>query len=105
MIRVVLFIVFAASTSVAACTTAPDVQVSAFIATHTYALSTPIQRLVADPAAKAVLDRELPGLTTHERYDQFKGMSLLALKPFSGGLINDERLSAVDVGLKALVAP
>lgn len=88
-----------------ACMATPGNQATGQVAMHTYALSTPIQRLVADPAAKAVLDRELPGLTTHERYDQFKGMSLLALKPFSGGLITDERLSAVDAGLKALVAP
>ncbi|MET4682229.1 hypothetical protein [Brevundimonas faecalis] len=67
-----------------------------------FTLDTPIQRLVADPAAKAVLDRELPGLTTHERYEQFKGISLKTLQPFSGGLISDERMRAVEAGLKAL---
>lgn len=72
-------------------------------AAHT--LDTPIERLAADPAARAVLDRELPGLTTHERYDQFKGMSLKALKPFSGGMITDERLAAVEAALRALVRP
>ncbi len=73
-------------------------------ATPVFTLDTPIQSLVADPAAKAVLDRELPGLTTHDRYEQFKGLSLKALKPFSGGLISDERLQAVEAGLKALKA-
>ena len=70
-----------------------------------FTLDTPIQQLVADAGAKAVLDRELPGLTTHARYEQFKGMSLKALKPCSGGLISDERLQAVETGLKALNAP
>ncbi len=73
-------------------------------ATPVFTLDTPIQSLVADPAAKAVLDRELPGLTTHDRYEQFKGLSLKGLKPFSGGLISDERLQAVEAGLKALKA-
>ncbi len=103
MIRILcgLFAVLGAG----ACMATLGNQATERVATHIYTLSTPIQRLVADPAAKAVLDRELPGLTTHERYDQFKGISLLVLKPFSGGLITDERLSAVDAGLKALGAP
>ncbi len=70
-----------------------------------FTLDTPIRLLVADAAAKAVLDRELPGLTTHRHYEQFKGMSLRGLKPFSGGLISDERLQAVEAALKALSAP
>lgn len=74
----------------------------AVAAMSVFTLDTPIERLVADPAARAVLDRELPGLTTHDLYGQFKGMSLKALKPFSDGLITDERLAAVEAGLKAL---
>ncbi|PZT99035.1 MAG: hypothetical protein DI624_06475 [Brevundimonas sp.] len=70
--------------------------------TPAFTLDTPIERLVADPRARAVLNRELPGLTTHDRYDQFKGMSLKALKPFSGGLITDARLEAVRRGLAEL---
>ncbi len=67
-----------------------------------FTLDTPIERLVAHPGARAVLDRELPGLTTHARYEQFKRMSVKAFKPFSGGLITDARLAAVERGLAAL---
>lgn len=67
-----------------------------------FTLDTPIERLVANPRARAVLDRELPGLTAHDRYNQFKGMSLKALKPFSGGLLTDQRLAAVEAALAAL---
>ncbi|ATQ43885.1 hypothetical protein [Caulobacter mirabilis] len=67
-------------------------------------LDTPIAKLVADPAAKGLLDRELPGLTTHAYYEQFKGLTLKALQPMSGGLISDDRLKAVEAGLKALNA-
>jgi hypothetical protein len=74
-------------------------------ASNAFTLNTPIQALAADQGARAVLDRELPGLTTHESYEQFKGMSLKALMPLSGGLITDERLAAVEAGLRALGAP
>ena len=69
-----------------------------------FTLDTPIEALAADAGARAVLDRELPGLIGHERYEQFKAMSLKALKPFSGGLVTDERLAAVEAGLAALAA-
>ena len=67
-----------------------------------FTLDTPIRTLAADPRVRVVLDRELPGLTTHARYEQFKGMSLKALKPLSGGMITDQRLAAVEASLKAL---
>lgn len=72
---------------------------------NAFTLNTPIQALAADQGVRAVLDRELPGLTTHESYERFKTMSLRALKPFSGGLITDERLAAVEAGLRALGTP
>ncbi len=74
-------------------------------ASNAFTLNTPIQALAADQGARAVLDRELPGLTTHESYDQFKGMSLKTLMPLSGGLITDERLDAVEAGLRTLGTP
>nr|WP_316629457.1 hypothetical protein [uncultured Brevundimonas sp.] len=64
-----------------------------------FTLDTPIEVLAADAGARAVLERELPGLIGHERFDQFKAMSLKALKPFSGDLITDERLAAVEAAL------
>lgn len=67
-----------------------------------FTLDTPIERLVAHLGARAVLDRELPGLTTHARYNQFKRLSLKALKPLSGGLITDARLARVERGLASL---
>ena len=49
-----------------------------------------------------MLERELPGLIGHERYEQFKTMSLKTLQPFSGGLIAAERLNAVEAALAEL---
>ena len=61
--------------------------------------STPISELAADPAGKAALDKELPGLTEHPAYEQFKSMTLRQLQPMSGGVISDERLAAVQAAL------
>ena len=65
-------------------------------------LDTPIGEIAAAPAGKAVLDQQLPGLLTHPAYETFKAFSLKALQPYSNGLITDERLAAVEAGLKAL---
>lgn len=100
----------AAALSLAACASAQSVEKasieapSADAAKPAFTLDTPIRDLVADPAARAVLDKELPGLTTHAQYGVFKGMSLKKLQPLSGGLITDERLAATGAALKALAA-
>ena len=67
-----------------------------------FTLDTPIEALAADPAAKAVLDKFLPGTTTHPSYDMFKGMTLRAVQPFSGGAITDEALANVERELAAI---
>ncbi len=58
--------------------------------------------LAADQGARTVLDRELPGLTAHKSYEQFKAMSLQTLMPLSRGLITDKGLATVEAGLRAL---
>ncbi len=65
-------------------------------------LDTPIAEIAAAPAGKAVLETQLPGLLTHPAYETFKAFSLKALQPYSNGLITDERLAAVEAGLKAI---
>ena len=64
--------------------------------------ATPIADLAAKPETKAILDKDLPGLTAHPAFDQFKGMTLKALQPMSGGVVTDEQLAAVQAGLDAL---
>lgn len=61
--------------------------------------TTPIEALAANPAAKAVLDKDLPGLTTHMMYDQFKSMTLVELEPQSGGQLTDAMVKAVQADL------
>jgi hypothetical protein len=65
-------------------------------------LDTPIEQIVANPAGKAVLEKDLPGLTTHPAYDQFKGMSLKEVEPMSQGALTDDMIAKTGADLAAL---
>lgn len=67
-----------------------------------FTLDTPIELLIADEKAKAVLDTDIPGLSSHPALDQFKAMSLKAVQPFSNGALTDEMLKKVEADLAAL---
>jgi hypothetical protein len=62
---------------------------------------TPIETLAADPAGKAVLEKDLPHLLNHPSYEQFKSMSLRQLEPYSGGALTDDQIAKVEANLKA----
>ena len=57
-----------------------------------YTRDTPVEILAADPAAAAVLNKDLPGLLSDPQYPMFKRMSLKTMQDASGG-----DLSSVDV--------
>ncbi|MFM7377214.1 MAG: hypothetical protein ACKO1O_03645 [Erythrobacter sp.] len=69
-----------------------------------FTIDTPIETLMADERAKAVLTANFGGqdLTQHPYYEQFKGMSLKALMPFSQGLITEEMLTKIAADLAAI---
>lgn len=100
----VLIAVAAALTLAAplAAQTATPVAPSAPVATAKYTADTPIETIVADPAAKTVLDASVPGLTTHSMFEQFKSMSLKQLQPMSGGRITDDVLVKAVAALAAV---
>ena len=68
-----------------------------------FSVDTPIETLVADPAALAVLTANgLGDVATHPAYDSFKAMSLRAVQPMSGGAVTDEMLVKIEAGLTAI---
>jgi hypothetical protein len=67
-----------------------------------FSLDTPIEAMLADEKAKAVLDTDIPGLSSHPALDQFKSMSLKAVQPFSNGALTDEMLKKVETDLAAI---
>ena len=65
-------------------------------------LDTPIETMAADEKAKAVLMADLPDLLPHPSYEQFKGMSLRQVQPYSQGALTDELLAKVEADLAAI---
>jgi len=58
-------------------------------------IETPIEKLMANAKAAAVLQKHLPDIDQHPAYGQFKGMSLVALQPWSAGAVTDEIIAKV----------
>ena len=74
----------------------------AFAETPAAAISagdTPIADIAATPEGKAALDKNLPGVTSHEAYDQFKGMTLKQVQPMSQGAITDDQIKTLQADL------
>ena len=69
-----------------------------------FSIDTPIETLMADERAKAVVIANLGGqdITQHPYYEQFKAMSLKELAPFSQGLITEEMLTKIAAELAAI---
>jgi hypothetical protein len=60
-----------------------------------FTVDTPIAQLLADYRSKAVLDRDMPGLSSDKNLDRFKPLSLSKLAPMSGGRLSPELLEKV----------
>lgn len=64
-----------------------------------FSIDTPIETLMADERAKAVLVKHLPGIDQHPAYDQFKALSLRTVAPFSEGMVTDDILAKIAADL------
>jgi para-nitrobenzyl esterase len=62
--------------------------------------TTPIGKMIENPAAKAVLEKQLPEIGQY--YDQIKEMTLAQVAPMSQGAIDDAKLKAVQAELDKL---
>jgi len=81
-------------------TTAPA---TAPAATAKFNLDTPIETLVADPAAKAVLTADFGGdVTANPNYEQFKGMSLHQVQPYAPDKMTDALMTKIATDLAAI---
>lgn len=84
-----------------AATTAPATASAA--STAKFNLDTPIEALVADEKAKAVLAADLKtDVTANPSYDQFKSMSLRQVQPFAPDKLTDELLKKVETDLATI---
>ena len=68
----------------------------------TYSRDTPLETLAADPAAVAILNKDLPGLLTDVQFPIFKRMSLKILQEASGGDLSKDDVNKTVADLQAL---
>ena len=63
---------------------------------HYSTASTEIGTLLDDPAAKALLEKYIPGMTTNEQIDMARGMTLKDIQQYSPDQITDKVLANLD---------
>jgi hypothetical protein len=61
-----------------------------------------ISDLLANPATKAVVEKDLPGLIADPRLEQAMSMTLTDIEPYSEGKITDAVLAKVQTDFDAL---
>ena len=61
-----------------------------------------VKNLLANDAAKAILEKHLPGFSTHPQLAMAAEMPLATVAQFARGLISDDVLNAIDTELQAL---
>lgn len=58
--------------------------------------------LMDDAAAKAVLEKHIPGLVSNPQLSQARSITLKQLQSFAGDLLSDELLAKIDTDLAAI---
>ena len=67
--------------------------------TAKFSVDTPIDVLMADARAKAVVDKYIPDLDKSEHYPLFHAESLRQIAPNAGGRLSDDVLKQIDADL------
>lgn len=65
---------------------------------------TPLGTLLDDPAAKTILDKYMPGMSTNPQIEMARSMTLKQIQGFSPDTIKDETLAKIDADLAKLPA-
>ncbi len=102
-IAIALTVVVANTAPVMAETPAPATETAETKPAYSTAETT-IGVLLEDAAAKAILDKHIPGMTDNPSIAMAAGMTLKALQGFTGDKITDEMLVAVDADFKTMQA-
>ena len=67
--------------------------------------NTPISDLLTNDANKAVLDKDMPGLTADPRLEMVKSMTLRALAAFPEAKLDDAKLATIQKDFDAAKKP
>lgn len=63
---------------------------------------TDIGTLLDDPAAKAIVEKHIPGMTTNEQVEMARSMTLKAIQSYAPEDVTDARLAQIDADLAKL---
>jgi hypothetical protein len=102
MIRQILAIALVATSVAPAVALAQSTAIFAAAAYTT--ADTDIGTLLDDPAAKAVLEKILPGFATNPQIDMARSMTMKSIQQYAADTLTDEKLAAVDAELAKLPA-
>ena len=86
---------------------APVVATSSFAdtpAAHYSTDNTDIGTLLDDPAARAVVDKHIPGFSSRDQIDMARSMTLKAIQQYDPVSFTDKILAEIDVDLAKLPA-
>ena len=64
--------------------------------------TTPVGDLLANPATKAVLEKDFPALVSYPGIDQVKGMTLRAISKVPQANLDDTKLATIQTDLNAV---
>jgi para-nitrobenzyl esterase len=65
-------------------------------------IDTDIGTLLDDPAAKAVLDKHMPGFSSRDQIDMARSMTLKSVQQYASDMITDKVLADIQTDLSAL---
>jgi hypothetical protein len=67
-----------------------------------FSIESKLGDLLDNETTKAILEKHLPGISTHPQIAMGKGFALSMVAKFSGGLITEDLLAKVNTELQAL---
>jgi hypothetical protein len=62
-------------------------------------INSSLKELLADPKAKAILEKHFPGFSSNPQLQMAMGMTLKQIQPFSKGVITDDKLKLIEQDL------
>lgn len=66
--------------------------------------ATDIGTLLDDPAAKAIVDKHLPGFTANDQISMARGMTLKSVQQYAPDMVTDKALAGIQADLAKLPA-
>lgn len=85
-----------ASPAAPAANAAPSANAAPAVTPKYTSSDTEIGTLLDDPAAKAILEKIVPGMTTNDQIDMARSMTLKSIQQYSPDQLTDQRLAQLD---------